>query len=546
MDSKTLRLILMLGLALVLGTLWSKWQMQYGAKPVAAVQSASSVSSSQAPNLAVNNTPTAPDANASTTAVVARNSESQAALIHVRTNVLDVAINLNGGSIVNAELLKYPAELHSSQPVVLLNNDPASQYIAQSGVISAQLPQQMRFVSAKTDYTVKQGAATVTLTYKAANGITVLKTYSFDADKYTIGVNYQINNNSRQAFSGRFYGQLLRVPPAEEHGMFMRAFTGAAISSPNDHYQKFTFKELSEANLDQSATSGWAAMIQHYFISAWIPQSGQQIQIYSQDFNNSSYAVGIANNTISVPAKATGSTGATLYVGPALTDQLQAAAPYLNLTVDYGWLWFISQLLFWLLSHIYSFIGNWGWSIVILTAIIKIVFYPLSAKSFRSMARMRQLQPKMAQLRERFGDDRQKLSRAIMEMYREEKVNPMSGCLPMIIQIPVFIALYWVLMESVELRQAPFILWLHDLSMHDPYYILPVLMGASMFVQQRLNPAPPDPMQAKMMMFLPVIFTVMFLGFPAGLVLYWIVNNCITILQQWWVTRHYRVKPEKK
>jgi YidC/Oxa1 family membrane protein insertase len=313
-------------------------------------------------------------------------------------------------------------------------------------------------------------------------------------------------------------------------------YTGAAISTQSNHYQKISFKDMDQSDVNVSTQGGWAAMLQHYFISAWVPNQNQTNQLYSRDYNGV-YGIGMANPVISIAANNTAQTGATLYVGPAIAENLSAVAPYLDKTIDYGYLWFISQLLFSLMKGIYHFVGNWGWSIILVTVIIKIIFSPLSAKSYRSMANMRKLQPKITAIRERYKDDRQKLAKASMELYKAEKVNPMGGCLPILIQIPVFFALYWVIIESVELRQAPFILWIHDLSARDPYFILPVIMGLSMFIQQRLNPAPADPIQAKVMMFMPLLFTLMFLNFPSGLVLYWIVNNCISILQQWWITR---------
>jgi YidC/Oxa1 family membrane protein insertase len=278
-------------------------------------------------------------------------------------------------------------------------------------------------------------------------------------------------------------------------------------------------------------------MIQHYFISAWVPPKDAVSNYYSRVSSNGLYTIGMIGSPLNVAPGQQASFDTTLYTGPALATQLSATAPGLQLTIDYGWLWFISVIIFWMMQHIYDVIGNWGWSIVLVTVIIKAMFYGLSAKSYRSMSLMKRLQPKMEALKQKFGDDRQKLTQATLELYREEKVNPMSGCLPIIIQIPVFIALYWVLVESVQLRQAPFIFWIHDLSAKDPYYVLPVLMGISMFIQQRLNPPAPDPMQAKIMMLMPVVFTVLFANFPSGLMLYWFVNNTLSFLQQWHILR---------
>jgi YidC/Oxa1 family membrane protein insertase len=329
------------------------------------------------------------------------------------------------------------------------------------------------------------------------------------------------------------------TPPAGNGGLInLATYFGAAISSQAKPFQKITFKEMKEKNLDLAITGGWASMIQHYFISAWIPSQTAPANYYSRVLPNGMYTIGVLGSTLTAPAGGKIATESKLYTGPAIADQMSAAAPNLNLTIDYGWFWFISIAIFWMMQKIYDVVGNWGWSIVLVTIVIKILFYKLSAKSYRSMAALKRLQPRMEALKERYADDKQKLTQATMDLYRQEKVNPMSGCLPILIQIPVFIALYWVLVESVQLRQAPFIFWIHDLTQHDPYYVLPLLMGISMFIQQRLNPPPPDPTQAKVMMLMPVIFTVMFANFPAGLMLYWFVNNTLSFMQQWYVMHH--------
>jgi YidC/Oxa1 family membrane protein insertase len=378
----------------------------------------------------------------------------------------------------------------------------------------------------------------VNLSYRSPNNITVIKTYTFYPKAYAVNVNYTLKNQSGAPLTSRFYGELSRMPPSEPTA-FWNSYTnyvGAAISYPDNHYQKITFADMAKNPISQTVASGWVAMLQHYFITAWIPENNQTVTQFSST-DNTVYSIGLANPSETIASGQSMNTGATLYLGPAIASQLGQVAPYLDKTVDYGWLWFISELIFEVMQWIQHYVGNWGVAIIIVTILIKLMFYPLSSKSYRSMARMRELQPKIAELRSKFGDDRQKLGMATMELYRKEKVNPLGGCLPILIQIPVFIALYWVIMESVEFRQAPFFGWIHDLSARDPYFILPVLMGLSMFVQQKLSPKPPDPTQAKVMMFLPIIFTVMFLGFPSGLVLYWFVNNCLSVLQQWWVTR---------
>lgn len=472
-------------------------------------------------------------------------------LINVNTPLFQVKIDPAGGNIVYAVLHQYNADLGSSAPFMLLNEDPNSlYYVVNSGLVAgnASLPQHMVFESAQTSYVLNTNdqVLNVNLTW-TGGGLTLIKTYTFFPNQYTVNVNYTIKNGTGSAWAGRFYGELTRNVPASESSLLntYTNYTGAAISYPDNHYQKIKFADMSESNLSQTVASGWVAMLQHYFITAWIPAQGTAITQFSA-VNGGLYSIGLANPTISIAPGASATTGGSLYMGPAITTQLSAAAPYLDKTVDYGWLWFISELIFVVMKWIFTYVGNWGLAIILVTILIKMVFYPLSAKSYLSMAKMRELQPKVAALKEKIGDDRQKLGVATMELYRKEKVNPLGGCLPIVVQIPVFIGLYWVLMESVELRQAPFYFWIHDLSARDPYFILPVLMGSSMFIQQRLNPAPPDPMQAKVMMFLPLVFTIMFLGFPSGLVLYWLVNNCLSILQQWWVMSRYHKKVAKR
>lgn len=317
------------------------------------------------------------------------------------------------------------------------------------------------------------------------------------------------------------------------------SYTGASYSVPGQYkYKKVSFKDMEKNNLNADANGGWIAMQQHYFLSSWIPAKEAKNTIYTRA-SSGDYSIGSVSQAIQVKPGQSQNVSAGLYVGPENTEVLQGIAPGLDLTVDYGWLWFLSSILFSIMKAIHSVVGNWGWAIVLVTVLIKLAFYRLSASSYKSMAGMRKLQPKLQALRERYGDDKAKLSQATMELYRAEQVNPLGGCLPILVQIPVFIALYWVLLESVELRQAPFIFWIKDLAAADPYHVLPIIMGATMLIQQKLNPAPPDPTQAKVMMFLPVLFTALFWSFPAGLVLYWIVNNTLSILQQWYITRKY-------
>ncbi len=555
---QNIKLILILCIVGLLALLIHRWDDKYHPVSQSTAQTASLAPDLQINNQANNsesNSPTSNQELSGTTPFSETSNLNNASeqldkkfyasgqIITVKTDLMTAEINLDGGNLVQTALLKYPVSTQDKTPVNLLNTQANSFYIAQSGLVGQGLPTDspLIFKSTQTQYIQTPGQSlTVNLIYQNSNGLQITKQYIFEPGHYLIKVNYLIHNSSKTPWEGRFYGQLLRVPPvSENHNILMSysTFTGVAYSAIDTRYSKLSFKNLAENNLKELTTGGWVSMVQHYFISAWIPQANQNNLLYSRQFEDNIYAVGIASPTMTVPSGATASTGASLYVGPTLSDQLKAAAPNLNLTVDYGWLWFISELLFWLMIHIQQYVGNWGLAIIAVTIVIKLVFYPLSAKSFRSMAKMRMLQPKLQELKQRCGDDRQAMGKATMELYQKEKVNPLSGCLPILIQIPVFIALYWMLMASVELRQAPFIFWIKDLSLRDPYFVLPILMGLAMFAQQRLNPAPADPTQAKVMMFLPVIFTLLFMGFPAGLVLYWIVNTGVGILQQWYVLR---------
>ncbi|MDF2866971.1 MAG: yidC [Gammaproteobacteria bacterium] len=476
-------------------------------------------------------------------------TKAMARFINVQTDLLDVVINTQGGDIVKTSLRKYPKALKSSEPFDLLNSDPNSIYIAQSGLVSQAGPDKQQaaaiYQADQANYQLNddQKELTVNLKWRNNEGLEVVKTYTFKRDSYVIDVAYQVNNNSNQAWTGQFYTQLKRLNLPEHKQMFQfSTFTGASISSPEKLYEKITYKKLSEKDLNRQIKGGWLAFQQHYFLSAWVPNS-EQVYTYYSHANGDIYTLGAISSVLSAEPHEKLQTAAKIYIGPEVADYLKTVAPGLDLTIDYGWLWIISSFLFWLMKHIYNVVGNWGWAIVIVTLLIKLVFYKLSATSYRSMARMRELQPKIETLKEMYGDDRQKMSQEMMKLYREQKVNPFGGCLPILVQIPFFIALYYVLIESVELRQAPFILWIHDLASADPYYVLPILMGASMLLQQRLSPTPPDPIQAKVMMALPIVFTFLFLNFPAGLVLYWVVNNSLSILQQWYITRRLKLAP---
>ncbi len=481
--------------------------------------------------------------------------ETAAKLIHVKTDLLEVAINPVGGNIMSVDLLNYPESLHSDQPFELLNNSAATRYIAQSGLLSATGPDtqkgQALYSVEQSNYQLanNQNELQVKLHWKNAAGVMFTKIFTFKRNDYAINMDYQVTNSSKQSWQGNLYLQLMRknTPPVTKQGfMNLSTYFGAAVSSPEKKYQKITFKQMDTANLNQTIKGGWAAMVQHYFVSAWVPSVDSTSQYFSRVTPDGLYTVGMIGPNIQLAPGQTYDTAAKFYAGPASSEQLEKVAPGLQLTIDYGWLWIISAAIFWMMQKIYNVVGNWGWAIVIVTLVIKLLFFHLSAKSYRSMSAMKNLQPRINALKEKFGDDKQKFTQGMLELYKKEKVNPMSGCLPVLVQIPVFIALYWVLIESVQLRQAPFIFWIHDLSQKDPYYILPLLVGLSMFLQQRLNPPPPDPMQAKVMMAMPIVFTILFVNFPAGLMLYWFVNTTLSVLQQWFIMRSTKIKIDKK
>jgi YidC/Oxa1 family membrane protein insertase len=541
-----LRKALYLLLFILVFFLYQAWEVEHPPTPSAQTTTTPVAEKS----IASNYMPAAPAATqpaqpvtTSQPAPIASQPVSRGQHITVTTDVLAVTIDTRGGDIIDTQLLNYPSALHATTPVVLFNNDPATRYIAQSGLLSQQGPDttegQALYTTSQTTYHLEkaENQLVVSLYWTNKSGIKVTKTYTFHRNSYQIEVKYLIDNQSARAWSGNLYTQLMRTntPPTAHSGLVSLAtYFGAAISTPEKKFEKITFKQMKEMNLDKTVQGGWAAMIQHYFISAWVPPTVNATNTYySRITSDGLYTIGMIGQPLTAPSGTQAATETKLYAGPAIADQLEKTAPGLKLTIDYGWFWFISGIIFWMMQKIFDVVGNWGWAIVLVTIIIKLMFYKLSAKSYRSMSALKKMQPRIEALKQRFGDDKQKMTQATLDLYRQEKVNPMSGCLPLLIQIPVFIALYWVLVESVELRQAPFILWIHDLTQQDPYYVLPVLMGISMFIQQRLNPPPPDPVQAKVMMLMPLIFTAMFANFPAGLMLYWFVNNTLSFLQQW-------------
>src|SRR3990167_4633447 len=470
-------------------------------------------------------------------------------LIHVQTDVLSLDIDAQYGDVVNTALLKYPESIDApDKPFILLTNDNFNRYVAHSNLLEGTKTElqnmELIYKTAQPTYQfdhVNDKQLKVILDSEIVSGLHVRKTLEFTRGSYLIKINYEINNNGASIWRGYLNTQFLRTSPKEDESnvFHVGSYTGAAYSNPlGPHYQKISFDKMRKSGLNTKVTGGWIAMQQHYFLSAWVPNNHDKNIFYTKTAQDN-YTIGFLSQPLILNPQATKNLQSVLYLAQEIASSLKKVAPNLDLTVDYGWLWFLSSFIFIFLKGIYGVVGNWGWAIVIVTLLIKLGFYHLSAASYRSMACMRSLQPKLQGLRERYGDDKIKLSQATMEMYRQEKINPLGGCLPIVVKIPVFIALYWVLLESVELRQAPFILWINDLAAADPWHILPIIMGGTMLIQQRLNPAPPDPMQAKIMLFLPILFTGLFWNFPSGLVLYWIMNNTLSILQQWYITRKY-------
>lgn len=557
MDIK--RTILIVALAIVSYVMVLKWNQDYGQ---AALPTQNTAASTVAPGLPDG----VPAGNAGASAdVPSANAETSAAelapvavskdLIRVKTDVLDLAIDPVGGDIVQLNLPKFPRRQdHPEIPFQLFDNGGERVYLAQSGLTGVNGPDarpagRPLYAAEQKGYQLADGQDQLVVDLKFSdNGVNYIKRFSFKRGEYDLTVSYLIDNQSGQAWSGNMFAQLKRdasSDPSSSTATGTATYLGAALWTASEPYKKVSMKDIDKGSLKENVSGGWVAWLQHYFVTAWIPAKSDSNVVQTRKDSQGNYIIGYTGPAISVPAGGKVETSAMLYAGPKIQSKLKELSPGLELTVDYGFLWFIAQPIFWLLQHIHSLLGNWGWSIIVLTMLIKGLFFPLSAASYRSMARMRAVAPKLAALKERFGDDRQKMSQAMMELYKKEKINPLGGCLPILVQMPVFLALYWVLLESVEMRQAPWMLWITDLSIKDPFFILPIIMGATMFIQQRLNPTPPDPMQAKVMKMMPIIFTFFFLWFPAGLVLYWVVNNCLSIAQQWYITRSIEAATKK-
>ena len=536
------RPLLYLMLAFIVFMIWSTWEQRNAPPPVA---NAPTTQSNVAGNTSQLDVPQAQglpaaSANGSVPSINAVSGKN----IRIKTDVLDIQISLTGGTILQADLLTYPVSLDEpDNPVRVL--DVAKSYSAQSGLIATDgSPEKApnhyaAFTAEKTVFDLGDSdTLVVPLTWTAPNGLNVVKTFTFNRGKFLVDVNQTINNQSGETWTGSEYHQLTHgVHESGGMGLTSVSYVGGAYY--DDKYVKVDFGDIQDTNLKQPIKGGWTAMLEHYFVSAWIPGPDQTNNYYTKFIpNGSNHILGVSSPLLTVPDGKAGTFKSQFYVGPKTQANLEKMSPGLDLTVDYGIFSFVSKPIFWMMNKIHNVVGNWGWTIILMTMLIKLIFFYPSAISYRSMAKMKKLGPKIKEISEKHKADPQAKQKATMDFYRKEKINPLGGCLPILIQMPVFMGLYWVLLESVELRQAPWILWFHDLSVMDPFFVLPVLMGASMYIQQRLNPPQmADPMQQKIFQFLPVVFTVMFLFFPAGLVLYWVVNNVLSIAQQYFITK---------
>ena len=465
---------------------------------------------------------------------------------NLSTDALDLVISADGGDVVSASLPKFPVRLDTpDQPFRLLENNNLRRYVAQSGLIG---PDGIDASGNRARYASQgvsnngDGSHTLTLAWTGNDplGMQVYKRFTAHDDRYDVDVSFDIRNGGSSVASVTSFAQLKRdntQAPDGNTGFGVSPYLGAALTQPDERYTKLSFSDLNDEPFSKRLPAGWVAILQHYFVSAWIPSQKASHDYFASQLSNGDNVIGYKNQNVDIAPGSAATITQTLYVGPKDQVALAELAENLDLVIDYGWLWWLAQPLFWLLTLIQQFVINWGLAIIALTIVVKLIFFRLSAASYKSMAKMRTVQPKIQSIRDQYADDKAKQQQAMMELWKKEKINPMGGCLPMLIQMPVFIALYWVLLESVELRHAPFILWIEDLSAMDPYFVLPILMGISMWLMQRLNPAPPDPMQAKIMMYMPIAFTFLMMWFPAGLVLYWLCNNLLSFAQQYVVTR---------
>ena len=552
------RTTLLLILVVSLFFLWDNWQVYRGGKSLIFTQEKAKKSETQTglPEVPVQTASVAAEENPGAIAskAVAKKEEPKnqpAELVSITTDVFKVQINPDGGVFQNLELLKYPDNVDSEKDMVLFESSPPRIYLAQTGLTGGLYPNHAtRFHIRPGERTLGENNDEVKLVMDAEqDGVRLTKTYTFKRGSYVVDVDQKVTNLSHEPINASLYLQLLRDSERPEgQSRFISTFTGPAVYSEQDKFQKIKFDNIGEGKMDHATKTdnGWVGMVQHYFVSAFIPQDKVPRENYTRKVGENLYAIGTVLPLGTIAPNASASNDTRLYVGPQESKLLEKTAPGLELVKDYGWLTIIAKPIFWLMTHIHNEVGNWGWTIILLTCLIKLVFAPLSAASYRSMAKMKQFTPRITELRERYKDDKQRMNKELMALYKAEKINPLGGCLPVVIQIPVFISLYWVLLASVEIRNAPWLGWIQNLAAPDPYYILPIIMAGSMFIQQKMSPPPPDPMQAKMMMFLPIAFSITFFFFPSGLVLYWVVNNLLSIAQQYWITRKYDNTKTKK
>lgn len=538
------RVLLYFTLFFIIYMIWAQWQVTYGPQPEIVTDKSSVVSQQKIENGVVPEAAAIP-ATASSATVVEKETAVDSQRIQIITDVLNIEIDTKGGNVLRTVLRDYAVTADKPEDKVVLMTDESMNYqVAQSGLVSINKgtapSHNAIYHSEQSVYRLAEGTDVieVPLYWEGENGVKIKKVLTFKRNDYVIDVKYYITAGEK-SWSGSDYMQIVSARPIDKNAnAFIHTYTGAVIYNDEIKYEKYSFDDIAEENLNYQLKDGWLAMISHYFLVAWIPETGKD-NLYFSRYNRSKdlYTVGARTSAINIEAGQTAQISSRLVVGPKLQYKLEKIAPGLDLTVDYGVLTIIAKPLFWLLNTFHEIFGNWGWAIIFLTITVKAIFYKLSEMSYKSMAKMRKVAPRIKKMKEQFGDDRQAMSKAMMDMYKREKINPMGGCFPILVQMPVFISLYWVLLESVEMRHAPFILWLTNLTDKDPYYVLPVLMGISMFIQQKLNPAPIDPMQQKIFQIMPFGFAIMFSFFPSGLVLYWVVNNILSIAQQYVITK---------
>ena len=543
MDIKRTVLLVIFSLSLLM--LWENWTIYNGGASMFAPEVASTSnnattntkSDSSVPQASVS-TPVASGADVPAGAVSAQAGEK----ITITTDLLKAEINSAGGELTRIELLQHKDSANESKNVVLMESGSGRTYVGQSGLIGTSAPNHRSLFTVRPGMRTLENADSVQLILDAEqDGVKLTKTYTFKRGEYEIELSHEVTNGSAAAITPSVYVQLVRDDSKlEGDSSFYSTFTGPAIYTDAEKFRKVTFEDIDKGKQPPAAQTdkGWIAIVQHYFVSAFEPLDKGTVELFTRKIDNKLYAVGAIMKMESIAPGAKAISKGKLYTGPQESANLEKFAPDFDLVKDYGWLTLIAKPIFWLMEQIQKLLGNWGWTIIVLTIMIKLAFFPLSAASYRSMAKMKLVTPKMTAIRERHKGDAQQMNAAMMELYKTEKINPLGGCLPVVVQIPVFIALYWVLLASVEMRHAPWLGWIQDLAAPDPWYILPVIMAASMFVQTKLNPTPPDPIQAKVMMFMPIAFSVMFFFFPSGLVLYWVVNNLLSIAQQWVITQN--------